>query len=186
MKDFETALAYFSESNTQDKTTKFFEKYWLSSEQLHSVWDPIIINVFGLRSNAAPKNKIDFNDKFFVLQLIGGLTLIESELLKLQHCFKATGDTYFAVIEDYDENNPPHSAGPSLRFVFPSDVKWTELTGGGYISIELFGMSHKNYFILGNSGLWGKYAANDWKTPQEFFGFHPNLESIFRSQFLNK
>ena len=44
-------------------------------------------------------------------------------------------------------------------------------------------MIHNEYFVFSESGLWGKYSANEYKNPVDVIGFKPECEPIIRKQF---
>ena len=45
-------------------------------------------------------------------------------------------------------------------------------------------MSHKNYFVFGDSGEWGKYVANDYKFPLDIIGFRNKYAELFKRNFV--
>jgi len=42
---------------------------------------------------------------------------------------------------------------------------------------------HKEFFVFGESGLWGKYSASDYKYPIDIIGFKPEYQAIFQDEF---
>jgi hypothetical protein len=58
-----------------------------------------------------------------------------------------------------------------------------ELTAGNFASSILLEIPHKKYFVFGDSGAWGKYAANDYTTPIDILGFKPEGARIFGDKF---
>lgn len=167
MTDYQDALARYVVPESKDATAAYFRKFWLDASRMQRVWQPILTSVFGPASDRPAPEKAWSRTGFDVWHAVGGLTLTEAELGHIQECARITRDLTFAVIEDFDPRHPPHDAGPPLRFEFPIESSWSELMDGGYVSTELFGMPHKNYMIVGQSGAWGVYAANDWKNPTD-------------------
>jgi hypothetical protein len=44
-------------------------------------------------------------------------------------------------------------------------------------------MPHKEYFVFGETGNWGRYVANDYESPLDILGFKREVANIFRSKF---
>ena len=72
---------------------------------------------------------------------------------------------------------------PIFRMKFPMDICWDELTSGNFASAILLEMPHKEYFVFGESGSWGKYVANDYEFPLDVLGFRREIANIFRDKF---
>jgi hypothetical protein len=52
------------------------------------------------------------------------------------------------------------------------------------ISFDFLLLMDLNFFVFGDSGRWGKYAASDYHyTPLDIIGFKSELADIFREQF---
>ena len=112
--------------------------------------------------------------------------LYDKEFELLQSCMKITRDKYFIILEDYDENNPPHSSGPPYRLKYPADITWQEMTRNDdrhSFPFDVFFLPIRNYFVFGDSGAWGKYAGSDYKWPLDFIGFDKKYSSLFHDKF---
>ncbi len=181
MKEYYKQLEAFSSFEDVTLTTSFFERYWLSKKELEETWIFIQNQIFYDLSVDVPA--LVFRNEFKLLPMIGGILFGEVDYRLLQECMKFSGDTEFVVIENYDEANPPHNSGPLLRFKFPVDTTWDELNNGGFISVELFGMPHKNYYVFGNTGNWGKYTASDYENPIDVIGCTSEYINFFKSVF---
>lgn len=96
-------------------------------------------------------------------------------------CIRITGDRSFIILEDYDENNPPHESGPPLRFKYPIDITMETIRSGADISKQLF-RPVRNFFVFGDSGQWGKYVGNDFIYPLEIIGFNRKYSHFFYSK----
>ena len=66
---------------------------------------------------------------------------------------------------------------------FPSDINWQELNSGNFVSSTLLESIHKEFFVFGESGLWGKYSANDYDFPLDIIGFKGVHEELFTEVF---
>jgi hypothetical protein len=182
MKDYELQLKFFSEEESRDKSEDFFEKFWLTQKDSENLWSAVQWKVFN-KESIFP-NDVVFNSSFNVIPQRGGLIFTEEDYNLLQECMKLIGDRYFFIVEDFDIDNPPHESGPPLRFKFPSNIAWEQLIDGGYISIELFKMPHKNYYIFDDKGVWGKYVANDYKYPLDIIGVDKQYHQLFTQRFI--
>jgi hypothetical protein len=72
---------------------------------------------------------------------------------------------------------------PIFRMKFPSDICWDELASGNFASAILLEMPHKEYFVFGDSGAWGKYVANDFEFPLDILGFRREVAELFIDKF---
>lgn len=182
MKNYKLQLEAFSFPESKKLTKKYFDLFWLDRDELNENWRIIKNNIYNKNSTNLFEYK--FNPGFEIIPFKGGLLLTKEEFEILKLCMKTTNDTSFVIIEDYDDESPPHNSGPPLRFKYPADITWQDIMGGGYISIELFQMSHKNYFVFGDSGEWGKYVANDYKFPLDIVGFKNKYAKLFKQNFI--
>jgi len=180
--EFCTALSFYTHSQSKNKTSLFFEKYWLPSRRLDEKWVPIVNSAFKLINNDSIFN-IEENinyEKFRLKKSPGGLTLTESQLANIKTWANTCGDRSFSLIE-HQAIQAPHSDGaPPLRFEFPIDISWRDLNDGGFISLHLFGLSSGNYFLAGDSGAWIIYAGNDWDPPVDVILYVADLIEILR------
>ena len=109
------------------------------------------------------------------------------------------GDKEFIILEDFlDEQHPPHDSGPPLRFKYPANITWEEINKfpclgpdkDEGICYELFGRPVRNYFVFGDSGLWGRYVANDYYDDDidfsgfafDIIGYKPQYRALFREK----
>lgn len=155
----------------------YLEKYWLLESEYLNKWKQIQNTIFIKQINKTLLYPLFYN-KFQILALGGGVLFDELEFIKLQKCMLEIGDSYFVIIEDNFDNEPP------FRLKYPTTISWNELTNGNFISTILFNMPHKEYFVYGDSGFWGKYCTNDSAYPLDIYGFEPKYEHIFRNKFL--
>lgn len=180
MTDYEKQLRFYVEDETREQTASYFEKYWLGKSEYLQKWLPIQKTIYDVSGDRFPD--VRFQVGFEVIALRGGLIFTEEDFSLLQTCIKETGDKYFAVVEHVDEANPRHGE-PPLRFRFPSSITWDELLSGGYVSMELFQVAVKEYFVFGDTGTWGKYVANDYIYPLDLVGFQEGISKLFRERF---
>ena len=180
MKDYAKQLGFYVEDETRKQTESYFEKYWLRKSEYLQKWLPLQSSIYEVSGNQFPDVK--FQDGFEVIPLRGGLIFAEDDFSLLQRCMKETGDRNFVVVENVDEDNPRHGE-PPLRFVYPASVTWEDLLSGGYVSLELYQIGIKEYFVFGDTGTWGKYVANDYINPLDLVGFQKEVSSLFRGNF---
>jgi hypothetical protein len=157
---------------------EYLQKYWLSEQEYMSVWKQIQDNIF-VQGKSLPD--LIYHSGFEIIVLRGGCLLIEKEFMQLQKAMHDVGDNYFVIIQhsqDFTEGEP------MFRMKYPVNITWKELISGNYISAVLLEMSYNEYYVFGESGEWGKYAANDYDYPLDIIGFKPELASIFREQFM--
>lgn len=181
MKEYFKQQEAFSSQDDAELTAIFFEKYWLYSSDILHQWGAIQEQIFFDKSIDVP-NQV-FHPEYKLLPMVGGILFGKKDFELLKDCMRFSGDKEFVIVENYDENNPPHKSGPPLRFKFPVDINWEELNNGGYISIELFGMPHKNYYVFGDTGNWGKYTASDNDKPIEIIGCKESCLNYFKETF---
>ena len=158
---------------------RYLGRYLLSSDKFERIWKPIIVKLINVEGNG-----VSFNGDFESIRSDGGLLLTEEEMEHLRICMMETGDAEFVVIEDAGiADYAVDPSAPHMRFVFPTDVSWSELMSGNRVSMELFERPIRNYFTLGSSGLWIKYTANDWSVPTDLIAFHKSYAPLFRRAF---
>lgn len=179
MTDYDEQLEAYSFPESRDVTKHYFEQYWLGSSELAKFWNPLKLKIFEASHFPFP-NRV-FREHYIYSASMGGVLFVKDEFELLMRLAKLSNDVHFVVIEDYDEINPPHCSGPPLRFKYPTTISWEAMNAGGYISTELLGFAHKNYFVFGDSGLWGKFAANDLEVPQFLFGYHASIADVFET-----
>jgi len=166
-----------SEWRKQKEAEQFLEKYWLSKQVYEKHWKPIQDTMFIQQEKGLPYLK--FSKKYEMLALRGGVLFEEKDFLQLQNCMKLVGDKYFVIIENDVENK----SKPLIRVKFPVDISWQELMSGGVISIAIVEYDMNEYFVFGDSGAWGKYAANDYIHALDIVGFKKEYSTLFREVF---
>jgi hypothetical protein len=195
-KDYQKVLDYFFDFETKKVSEKYLKKYWLDENEFNSYWLPIKNSIF--RKEAFHLPDMMFNDNYGILALIGGVIFCHNDFKALQQCMRKTGDKYFVVVENSHtrlQANTTEKTLPYLRFKFPANITFKELNNGDLnfydISFEIFMMMNKEYFVFGDSGLWGKYVANDYwdknvdnaGTPLDIIGAQKDILDIFKKEF---
>ncbi len=166
-----------SEWKKQKEAEEFLAKYWLSEKEYDEHWRSIQNAMFVNQKKGLPELK--FTKEYEVLALNGGALFEEKDFLQLQSCMKQVGDSYFVVIE----NSFGDKEKPVFRMKFPVDITWQELMSGGVISIAIVEYDMNEYFVFGESGAWGKYAANDYIHALDIIGFKKQYSSLFHEAF---
>lgn len=179
--EYRDQLTAFSFPESRGATRVFFQRFWLKEQRLNSFWRPVIDTVF--RRLGRGYIDIDVDEDWVLIPMVGGSVFTQVEYSLLMAYAIEIGDVTYAVIEDYDVQDPPHNSGPPLRFEFPCTALWGEVNSGGYISVELFHMPHKDYFVVGNQGKWAKYVANDYELPLNLLFVRRGLQSEFMTAF---
>jgi len=156
---------------------EYLRKYWLPEHEYLSVWKPIQDKIF-VQGKRLPD--LVYRPEFDIFALRGGCLFLEEDFLQLQKAIQKIGDDFFVVIQQSQEFT---EGEPMFRMKFPAHITWKEMTSGNYISAVLFEMGYNEYFVFGESGNYGKYAANDHEYPLDIIGFKPELTSVFTDQF---
>ncbi len=164
---------------------EFISTYWLCDNDLENYWLPLKNIIFKSESKDIPD--LMFNSSFELIVQRGGILFSKEEYSALQNCMRIAGDTYFVLIENKFTRNT-EADFPHLRFKFPIETTWEELNNGDEnfpdISFETIFIMNKHFFVFGDSGKWGKYAASDYKyTPLDIIGFKTELATIFHKNF---
>lgn len=185
-KSFQKILEYYWESNAKTQSQKFLEKFWLSDKEFTNDWEAVKEIVFSKSFKQLPD--ILFNEGFEMIAQRGGTLFIEDEYLSLQECMKAAEDKFFVVVENRFIREKADNDLPYLQFKFPVYTTWEELNNGDEnypdIAYDLLWIMNKEFFVFGDSGKWGKYAACDYyDTPLDIIGFTPELANIFQEYF---
>jgi hypothetical protein len=182
MNDFQRQIEAYAFPSSAAKSVSYLSAYWLSEAEYVQKWKPIQDTIFEHVSVSPPAVRI--NEQLAVFSTVGGVLFTKEDFRKLAVCLKDLPDTNFAVVEDFDIDRPPHGSGPVLRLRYPKSIHWDEMcVAEEGISYELFGRPVRNYFVFGDSGLWGKYAANDWPNPRDYWAFDPAVTSQFLKVF---
>ena len=186
MKDYQELINKFPNSfDTRNQIIEYLEKYWLEKTELVNTWVKIKSTIFKGNYTSYPDGLL--NDNFNIMIIKGGPLFGRDDFEQLRRCMKVTGDIYFVLLEDYDEDNPPDNLPPStglinwppLRFKFPADITFDEIMSGDFVSAEVFDCPVRDYFIFGDSGLWGIYAGDDFETPLQIIGFKKEYSGLF-------
>lgn len=159
------------------KAEAYLEKYWLSKKEYDEHWKPIQDAMFTNQEKGLPDLK--FTKSYEMLTLRGGVLFEEKDFLQLQSCMNQVGDKYFVVIE----NSFGDIDKPLIRVKFPVDITWKDLMSGSFISDVIIDCDINEYFVFGESGAWGKYAANDYIHALDIVGFKKEYSSLFREVF---
>lgn len=158
--------------------TEYLQKYWLAEREYEDRWRKLLDRVFVNRNDGLPR--LSFTCGFEVLIRRGGCLFVEDEFRCLQRCMVAAGDKQLVIVEN---TLGQQSTEPTFRMKYPSNVSWEELNSGNFASAILIEMPHKEYFVMGDSSGWGKYAANDYEFPLDVLGFREEYRTVFRQQF---
>ncbi len=180
MTDYQEQVRFYVENRTRTQTESYFKKYWLSRNEYLSKWRPIEQTIYAISGPKFPD--IRFRGEFDILVLRGGRVFAEEDFYLLQACMRQTNDHEFVVVEHVDEDSPPHGE-PPLRFKFPTGITWDELMSGGYVSQAVFEWPVKEFLVFGDTGSWGKIAANDYIFPVDLIGYQRKFASVFNEQF---
>jgi len=175
-------------SQDRDLSKRYLENYWLDVNELNNDWLPIKNRIFNPDTKDLPE--LMFNEGFELLAQKAGILFTKEEYDALQKCMKVAGDEYFVIIENKFARNTT-SNHIRLRFKFSVDTTWKELSNGDeknlttdISSYDLLLNPQKHFFVFGDSGLWGKYTANDYNdTPLDIIGFKAELAPIFQERF---
>lgn len=170
-----TKLFPASEWGNKNNAKAYLEKYWLSQEEYENVWKPIQDKIFINQDVGLPE--LIFAEHYNIFAFRGGCLFLEEDFKQLQKCLLAIGEKYFVVIENSFGGRLQE---PAFRVKFPTNITWQELMSGNYISAVLFEMLFNEYFVFGESTIWGKYSANDYVNPLDLIGFKPEYSPIFR------
>jgi hypothetical protein len=190
MKDYQKRLDQFTNNTDKKKIEEYMKKYWLNRQELNTTWLPIKNSVFTHDFHYPDQV---FNTSFDTIISIGFFALAEDDLKQFQECIKVTGDKYFVLVEDYDEEIDPVVVNDgrdkytqiSTRLKYPSDISWEEIKSGDWFSKEVFEGPVRDFFIFGDSGLWGKYAGNDQEYELDIIGYDKKYTDVFQEQFKN-
>lgn len=154
----------------------FLNKYYLAEDEYNNIWQPKQKQIF--LDNFLPD--LIYTEGYEMLALRGGCLFVEDDFKQFQQLMQDTGDEYFVVIQHSQEYT---KGEPMFRMKFPMCISWQELLSGNYISAILFEMPYNEYFVFGDSGIWGKYSANDYIHPLDIIGFKPGYASLFHKNF---
>ena len=156
----------------------YLEHYWLFSAEYESTWKQVQERVFTNQAVGLPE--MVFTSGYELQASRGGCLFVQEEFLRLQECAQAISEKSLFVIENTFGGRVKE---PIFRLKFPTGISWGELTSGNFASAILLEMPHKEYFVFGESGNWGKYIANDYRFPLDILGFKREVASVFGNKF---
>ncbi len=156
----------------------YLKKYWLSEDEYNAKWKPIQENIFTSLDTSLPD--LVFKENYEVITLRGGCLFLKEDFEQLQECLLKVGEKYLIVVENTFGGELEE---PAFRMKYPATISWEEIANGNFISSTIIEHPHKEFFVFGASGKWGKYSANDYTWPLDIIGFKPEYGSIFRKQF---
>lgn len=156
----------------------YLKRYWLSSVEYERTWKRVQDRVFTNQEVGLPQ--MVFASGFEMQASQGGCLFVQDEFVKLQECARAIPEQFLFVIENTFGGRLKK---PIFRMKFPTSISWGELAGGNFASAILLEMPHKEYFVFGDSGSWGKYVANDYEIPLDILGYKQEVANIFRGKF---
>jgi len=156
----------------------YLERYWLSSAEYQHTWKQVQDRIFTNQEVGLPQ--MVFNPEFELQASLGGCLFVQEEFVRLQECMQSISEQFFFVVENTFGGQVEE---PIFRMKFPTGISWDELASGNFVSAILLEMPHKEYFVFGESGVWGKYAANDYETPLDILGFIREIANVFRNKF---
>lgn len=156
------------------------EKYWLPRSEFDRVWKPIQNKIFINQDRWLPD--LRFNPAFKIYPLRGGCLLVQEYLKKLNFCLQVTGDKFFVIIQNMHGKERFNNVTPFMM-KYPADITWDEIYSGNYISSFLFDWLGNEYFIFGDSGNWGIYAATYYDSALLILTFTEEYAGVFRKRF---
>ncbi len=149
---------------------EYLQKYLLPDSEYLSEWAAIQKNIFDLAAKAPPEPI--FKANYELLFQLGGGLFSEEEFASFKDCMLVTHDSHFVVLENMPD------LPPRFKFFFPSNITWEEINSGGIVSQELIQRPIRDFFVFGNSGLWGKYSSDQFSL--EIIGVIPRYTGVFR------
>lgn len=195
-REYDTLLETICDRELLLKTQKYCSEYWLNSHEFSKKWQPIKDVIFRKEAKCFPE--IMFNPDYELILVRGGMIFTQEDYEKLQLCMRRAGDQYWVVFSNSSnvyveadkcdsDNSDPFLIGPQIEYPvmlkFPSCLSWQGLLSGGLFSEEIFQMGIRDYFVYGDSGMWGKYVANDYVHPLDVIGYRRDVATTFRELF---
>lgn len=169
MKEFSDVLNRIHAVGVREEAESYFEKYWLDEDEYFERWLPIQNSIFNSRAEFLPD--MMFNPAFELFPLVGGDIFTSREDYEcLKYCMRDAGDKIFVVIQNKNVVIEGHAYA---RFKYKVDQTWDELMSGGIVGSEHFNNGCKDYFVFGDSAVWGRYVANSWIVPGNQEGLNP-------------
>lgn len=156
----------------------YLKRYWLSFDEYERTWKQVQDRIFTNQEVGLPQ--MLFASGYELQASRGGCLFVQEEFVRLQECMQAIPEQFLFVIENTFGGRVK---GPIFRMKFPTSISWDALAGGNFASSILLEMPHKEYFVFGESGSWGKYVANDYESPLDILGFKRDVASVFENKF---
>lgn len=172
-----TYLLPRSEWGDEEAASRYLEKYWLLEAEYESVWQPIARQVF-TDANGLPG--MVFQPHLLLNVQMGGCLFLKSDFQALRSAALAAGDRYILVTQLPGKERADE---PMFRMKYPADISWEELVSGNYISAVLTEMPSHEYYVFGDTGTWGKYAASEADHPVDILGYAPHFKTVFDASF---
>lgn len=149
----EDAISILGSEHSQD----YLSKFWLEEKELYLKWSRIFDTIFKNDKDRTPQN-IFREDYVLIPIMMPGGVFYEGTFDALKKCMIELGEKEFIVIEQNKEF--------PLRFKYPIEIDWRtfslENNDTEYIILELLA-TFKNYYVLGDSEVWGKYYEGEHK-----------------------
>jgi hypothetical protein len=158
---------------------EYLERYWLSSAEYNRAFKQVQDRIFINQDAGLPQ--IVFAPDYELQFSRGGCLFVQEEFVKLQECTQAISEQFLFVIENTFGGLVRE---PVFRMKFPTGISWDDLTKGNFVSAILFEMPHKDYFVFGETGTWGRYVANDYTYPLYILGFKQEVAPVFQNKFM--
>ena len=185
---------YGSSTDWGDKriVKRYMKKYWLTDSSYKNNWQALHQSIFSL-SKQLPD--MIFKKDYEFISLCGGGTFIKKDFYQLMSCLKKLGENSFLVVQDkswmpcYYEDYDTWSWSKipvkyALKMKYLVNISWDDLMSGNFISVILFEFFPAHYYVFGDSGQWGMYAAHEYlDTPLRIIGFNPKYRKMFRESF---
>ena len=177
MKAFQALLDKRSWLPSRQLSEAYLDAFWLSPQEL-SRYNEARCRVFPEKHFVS--DRTSFNPRFDVFRTIGGCTLYKELYEVLQKFMGGVGDQVLIMEQDGVENTLMDDGEPFFNLRYPVTTKWEQMhVKNEGISEVMFGFAFRQFFVYGNSGMWGLYAGNDWLAPLNYWVFAPQLRSMF-------
>lgn len=189
MDEYKTIVEKYYDTDDKALADEYCKKFWLDSGEYKKDWKPIQDTIF----NSSAKSISDgvIKTGFFIIPFIGGGVFSEEEFVLWKECMQHVGDSEFVVVQSrmrdagirvWDNKKQQYKDDHWHHFKFSVDVTWKEITSGGIFSEEMICSPMREWFIFGDSGMWGRYDANEHDSPIDIIGVHPTYEDFFSSK----
>lgn len=157
----------------------YMKKYWLSNDEYEKKWkkkqEVMFINPF----QGIPD--IFFNSDYQVIIRRGGGIFSREGYTQFINTLEELGNNSFVIIENTFNNLMER---PRIQLKFSIKDSWEDINSGNYISEMIFDSCYGDYFVIANSGNFGKYAANECKDPTQLpiylIGVKNNLNCMLK------